>query len=197
MLGFNSNNSLIALLAIGTLLVGAYVILNNQQNNFASTDNPDVISTPSPIQTTEISSFEDCITAGNPVMESYPRQCRSNGQGFVEDIGNELEKSDLIRLENPRANQEIASPLTISGEARGTWYFEATFPIRLIDSDGNDLYTGFATARGEWMTEEFVPFEVDITFDTPEVGFGTLILEKANPSGLSENTDELRVPVQF
>ncbi|MBU0527191.1 hypothetical protein KKE92_01815 [Candidatus Micrarchaeota archaeon] len=30
-----------------------------------------------------ISSFEECVAAGNPVMESYPRQCRSGAQTFV------------------------------------------------------------------------------------------------------------------
>lgn len=34
-----------------------------------------------------IDSFEDCVDAGNPVMESYPRQCRtSDGKHFVESI---------------------------------------------------------------------------------------------------------------
>ena len=34
-----------------------------------------------------IDSFEDCVAAGNPVMESYPRQCRtSDGKHFVEEI---------------------------------------------------------------------------------------------------------------
>ena len=34
-----------------------------------------------------ISSFDECVKAGNPVMESYPRQCRTiDGQHFVEDI---------------------------------------------------------------------------------------------------------------
>ena len=34
-----------------------------------------------------ITSFEECIAAGNPAMESYPRQCRTQeGQHFVEDI---------------------------------------------------------------------------------------------------------------
>lgn len=37
------------------------------------------------ITSKEISSFEDCISAGYPVMESYPRQCRtSDGKTFVE-----------------------------------------------------------------------------------------------------------------
>ncbi len=30
-----------------------------------------------------ISSFEECVAAGNPVMESYPRQCRAQDQIFV------------------------------------------------------------------------------------------------------------------
>ena len=33
-----------------------------------------------------ITSFEECVAAGNPVMESYPRQCRANGQTFVEEV---------------------------------------------------------------------------------------------------------------
>lgn len=33
-----------------------------------------------------IDSFEDCIKAGFPAMESYPRQCRADGKTFVEKI---------------------------------------------------------------------------------------------------------------
>lgn len=34
-----------------------------------------------------IESFEECIAAGNPAMESYPRQCRtSDGKNFVEEV---------------------------------------------------------------------------------------------------------------
>lgn len=33
-----------------------------------------------------ISSFAECAAAGNPVMESYPRQCRADGRTFVEDV---------------------------------------------------------------------------------------------------------------
>lgn len=31
-----------------------------------------------------ITNFEECAAAGNPVMESYPRQCRADGTTFVE-----------------------------------------------------------------------------------------------------------------
>lgn len=37
-----------------------------------------------------ISNFEECAAAGNPVMESYPRQCRANDKTFVEDISDDL-----------------------------------------------------------------------------------------------------------
>jgi hypothetical protein len=34
----------------------------------------------------EITNFEECVNAGNPIMESYPRQCVANGVTFTEDI---------------------------------------------------------------------------------------------------------------
>ncbi|HAH04101.1 TPA: hypothetical protein DCL28_00895, partial [Candidatus Komeilibacteria bacterium] len=82
-----------------------------------------------------------------PVMESYPRQCRTAaGRGFTEDIGNELEKQDLINLVFPRPNQKISSPLTISGRARGSWFFEASFPVKLTDASGQIISQGLAVA---------------------------------------------------
>lgn len=38
----------------------------------------------------KITNFEECITAGNPAMESYPRQCRANGMTFVEEIEDDI-----------------------------------------------------------------------------------------------------------
>jgi hypothetical protein len=32
----------------------------------------------------QVSNFEECIAAGNPAMESYPRQCRHEGRTFIE-----------------------------------------------------------------------------------------------------------------
>jgi hypothetical protein len=144
-----------------------------------------------------ISNFEDCIAAGNPAMESYPRQCRANNQTFVEDIGNELEKIDLIRVDRPRPNQTVTSPLEITGQARGYWFFEGDFPVKLIDDQGNVLAETYAITKSDWMTEDFVPFDFDLIFDSTGLTKGTLILERDNPSGLLENADELRVPVKF
>jgi len=41
-----------------------------------------------------ITNFEECIAAGNPVMESYPRQCSDGDNTFTEDIGQELDMGD-------------------------------------------------------------------------------------------------------
>jgi len=146
----------------------------------------------------EIASFEDCVNVGNAVMESYPRQCKTkDGKTFVEYIGNELEKLDLIRIKSPRPNEKINSPLAIKGEARGTWFFEASFPIRLIDSNGNEIITVIAQTGEEWMTEDFISFEATLNFPSPPTSSGRLVLERDNPSGLSGNDDSLIVPVKF
>ena len=141
--------------------------------------------------------FETCAALGNPVMESYPRQCRADGQTFTENVGNEVEKMDLIRLTTPRPNEIVKSPLVIEGEARGYWFFEASFPVKIWDATGKELAVGIAQAQGEWMTEEFVPFKVTLEFETPAIKRGLLILERDNPSGLTENDDSLRIPIIF
>ncbi len=42
-----------------------------------------------------ISNFEQCESAGNPIMESYPRQCQtSDGKNFVEQINSKMMSSE-------------------------------------------------------------------------------------------------------
>jgi hypothetical protein len=131
-------------------------------------------------------------------MESYPPRCNVPGDGtFTQDIGNELEKMDLIVLERPRPNETVSSPLVISGRARGYWFFEASFPVELLDDSGGVIASGIATAKDEWMTEAFVPFSATLEFSSPVTEKGTLILRKDNPSGLPEHDDRLVVPVRF
>ena len=154
-----------------------------------------------------VTNFNECVKTGNLVMESYPRQCQYQGETFTEFIGNELEKIDLVRLDNPRPNQIITSPLVIRGEARGYWFFEADFPVVLTDWDGRIIAQGIASAvldpndpESTWMTEDFVPFEAKLTFRVEKDVYskkGTLILQKNNPSGLSEHDDALEIPVVF
>lgn len=145
-----------------------------------------------------VNNFKECVDARYQILETYPRQCKTpSGKTFTEDIGNELEKRDLIRITSPRPNQLVFSPLEVTGEARGIWFFEASFPVKLYDANGKLLATAVAQAQGEWMTENFVPFKAEVVFSKPSTDTGLLVLEKDNPSGLPENADELRVPVKF
>jgi hypothetical protein len=145
-----------------------------------------------------INNFKECVSAGYPVMESYPRQCKTpEGKTFTEDIGNELEKLDLIKTDNPRPNQVVQSPIIVKGQARGFWFFEASFPVKLFDENGNLIASTIAQAKNNWMTENFVPFEAVLVFEFSPTKRGVLVLEKDNPSGLPENADELRIPVEF
>lgn len=45
----------------------------------------------------QISSFDECAAAGNPVMESYPRQCQAFGEIFVEETDTELQPRPCTR----------------------------------------------------------------------------------------------------
>ncbi len=108
------------------------------------------------------------------------------------------EYADKIILNSPLTNTTVNSPLLITGKARGSWFFEASFPIYLLDAHGNMLGQGIAQAQSDWMTSNFVPFEAIITFtaDPQIIGdAGMLVLQKDNPSGLPENDDALKVPV--
>lgn len=145
-----------------------------------------------------INNFEECLKANYIILESYPRQCKTpNGQTFVEDIGNTLIKDDLINLTNPLPNQAVTSPLSIEGKARGSWYFEASFPVKLYDENNNLIASTVAQAQSDWMTNEFVSFKAELNFNYSTSTNGILVLEKDNPSGLPENADQLRIPVEF
>ena len=105
--------------------------------------------------------------------------------------------SDQIKVSKPQPNQVVESPLIIEGEVRGTWFFEATFPVKLYDANGDIIATHFAQAQGEWMTEDFVSFTAQLVFEKPTTDAGVLILEKDNPSGLPENDAKIEIPVRF
>lgn len=115
-----------------------------------------------------------------------------------------LAGNNLIYVTSPLPEQEVSSPLTIEGEARGNWYFEADFPVVLVNWDGLIIGEGIARAQDEWMTEDFVPFTATIEFESPfkegDQDFmkrGGLILQKDNPSGLPENDDAIEFAIFF
>lgn len=107
------------------------------------------------------------------------------------------EDAEMVVLKKPKSNETITSPLKIEGEARGVWFFEGTFLIKLTDKDGNILAQSNAKALSDWMTTKFVPFESEIVFDRKKLSEGILVFEKSNPSGMPENDQVFELPVFF
>lgn len=64
---------LFVMLVVLTLLVGSYIYNTKDEAS-------------------NITNFDECVAAGNPVMESYPEQCAANGQTFV----NQAQAADIM-----------------------------------------------------------------------------------------------------
>ena len=72
------NSGILVIVLVIIIAIGGYFLYNNNNNK------------------SDITNFEECIAAGNPAMESYPRQCRDpiSDRTFREEI------NDYWRLDN-------------------------------------------------------------------------------------------------
>ncbi|HYC29243.1 MAG TPA: Gmad2 immunoglobulin-like domain-containing protein [Chitinophagaceae bacterium] len=179
----NSKNYIIvALLAVVAILALIYIPRRDNNDN---ADDQDL---------TQITNFLTCSEAGYPVLETFPAQCRTpDGRTFVEDTN---EHVDVV-LSTPVRDGLVTSPLTVSGKARGNWFFEANLPVTLKDANGKILAQKGAQAEGEWMTTDFVNFTTVLEFSAPTTDTGILLVEKDNPSGLPEHAGSYAIPVRF
>ncbi|KND47493.1 MAG: hypothetical protein AB199_03625 [Parcubacteria bacterium C7867-004] len=181
----------ITVLVVAFFGLNAY-ICNEKQGDPANREQP--------TDSSSIMSFSDCEAAGYPIMESYPRQCKvPDGRTYAEEIPEKATymnaSADKIVVETPTPGAVTGKSFTVKGKARGYWYFEASFPIELLDKDGKVLASMPVQAQGDWMTENFVPFSVQITAPQSYIGPATLVLHKDNPSGLPENDASLSIPI--
>jgi len=111
------------------------------------------------------------------------------------DASNTIEE---ICVYNLKAATAVKNPLVLTGVARGNWFFEASFPVEILDGNNNVLMQGLAQAHGEWMTADLVPFTVtELKFVTPATPTGAIVLKKDNPSGLPQNDASFTIPIKF
>lgn len=101
-----------------------------------------------------------------------------------------------LAISAPEMNAIVVSPLAVSGSAKG-WYFEATFPVKILDGDGTILGNGQAQAQSDWTTTSSVPFFAVISFTKPKYATGTIVFQKDNPSGLLQNDKKFVLPIRF
>lgn len=95
--------------------------------------------------------------------------------------------ANLVQVELPFPGAVVGKDFSVIGKARGAWFFEASFPIEVLDAQGNIIAAGIAQAESDWMTENLVPFRADIKVPESYIGPAKLILKKDNPSGLPEH----------
>lgn len=109
-----------------------------------------------------------------------------------------VEEISTITIISPVRDSEISSPLSISGRAKGSWFFEGSFPVALLDSNNNIIAEGHVTAKGEWMTENLVPFLGTLQFNNYIKGSnGFLLLSRDNTSGRLEHDESVKIPIIF
>lgn len=112
------------------------------------------------------------------------------------DGNNEPEPvADLIKINKPLPGAEVSGSVSVTGQARGAYFFEASFPVTLLDAEGKVLTATYAQAEGEWMTEEYVPFASTVAIPAGYSGPATLVLAKDNPSGLPEHDFSITIPL--
>lgn len=101
----------------------------------------------------------------------------------------------VVILDKLVPGNEVYSPLTITGQAKGSWFFEGSFPMQLRDSNGQVIGTAVTKATKEWMTDTMVPFTATLTFDASQTDPGELVFKRDNPSGMPQNDAEVRLGV--
>lgn len=102
----------------------------------------------------------------------------------------EIKTHPLIKVNSPQNGQRVQGSFQLTGQARGYWFFEASFPYVILDSNNKEISQGFVQAQEEWMTEDFVNFSKVIELPIDYKGTAKLVLKKDNPSGLPENDDQ-------
>ena len=75
-----------------------------------------------------INSFEECAAAGNPVIGSYPRQCRAAGRTFVEEIepisGLTIEEAEEIAQDSECTEKGYLTDSYFYNENTLTWWID-------------------------------------------------------------------------
>ncbi|CAN5141541.1 hypothetical protein BH11PAT3_BH11PAT3_2700 [soil metagenome] len=133
------------------------------------------------------------------VTQVYTTPVNTNINPAPTTIDPSLVTDGSIVIDLPLANATGTSPIAVSGRARGNWFFEASAPVTVIDSNGKTIGQAQIRATGDWMTTEYVPFtgSVSYTLGTSTTTSGYLLFMNDNPSGDPTRSVSVRVPIKF
>ena len=113
----------------------------------------------------------------------------------ISKLGYKNASIDNIVVDYPKPDSTVNNSFDITGKARGTWFFEASFPYIILDSNGTVIYGSFIKTTADWMTTDFVPFTVSVTLPQSYKGRAMVVLKKDNPSGIFEKDASVSFPI--
>ncbi len=119
----------------------------------------------------------------------------NNQQKATETI--QQQKIEGIQIISPKPNDEISSPLDITGLVNGGGWsgFEGQVgTVLLLDVKGNKIADGVLKATTDW-TKPPVQFKSTITFQSEFKGAAILLFSNENPSGLAEKDKKFGLPI--
>jgi len=90
----------------------------------------------------------------------------------------------LVGIKNVYGSDDFSHP-----DMEHVHQHKAAIPIGVMGSHTH--------AQGEWMTEDWVPFEATIKFKKPATTDGFVMFMRNNPSGKVENDYSVFIPVKF
>lgn len=77
------------------------------------------------------------LAAGTAIYLRYPPNPASLQKNNVPPAQTtEKGNADIIKVSDPLPEAVIKNPLIVRGEARGQWFFEASFPVKIFDENG-------------------------------------------------------------
>src|SRR3989338_3548154 len=104
-------------------------VVNNQNTN----SNYPVVQTVVSVAT---NSSTDILTTATNIVPEDKINTSTNVETAIEDV--------IVTA--PLAQAEIGDGFKVEGKAKGNWFFEGSFPIKLLDADGTVLTQTPATA---------------------------------------------------
>jgi len=119
-----------------------------------------------------------CVLAACSPPPSQPSDAGSSSASQTQTAPAAI--TDLAQVSAPTANSAVTSPLHVTGIAPANWYFENSFPVRIVDAQGQTLAEAPATPRVNW-TENAEPKEFDATLTFTATGAATLVLQEDMP----------------
>lgn len=94
----------------------------------------------------------------------------------------------------PLVGARTKSPITVTGIAPNDWFFEASFPVTLVDENNQTLAQAPAQAQSDWTVQGPIQFKAELSFLVLQETRATLVLQEDMP-GENATPREVRVPV--